>query len=161
MKKGMSFCVLMVTIPYICANNLEKVVYCGQSSPDMLQKGVLELYFARTVQQLPMQSKSNGQTITMQFSLADVAVKPSDIAAINGIQGAGYTVKMHSNVHKQYDLVITYDVTRVLVAYAPTISIDMQHGLVIRFFDQEVLQKMRNQDKPILCVAFLNILANV
>lgn len=154
MKKVLSVCCIVLSASSVSATSVQKVVYCAQSEPDMLQVGSLELYFTQQISCEAIKSDSNTSHATLQVPLSVVVVKPSDMATLNEIKGAGYQVAVQSK-NKQYELVITYDPQRVLITCAPTLSIDMQHGLVIRFFDQIVLHKMRSQDKPVLCVACL------
>ena len=154
MKKIVGMLCIVLCVSSVYANSIEKVIYCAQSGPEMLQMGVFELYFTQNISCEAIQSDSDVHKATLHLLLSGVAIKPSDLATINGIKGTGYQVALHHK-NKQYELVITYDPARVLITCGPTISIDMQHGLSIRFFDQLVLHKMRTQDKPVLCVACL------
>jgi hypothetical protein len=154
MKKVLSIACLVLSVSYVYANSITKVSYCAQAEQDMLQVGVLELYFAQNLLCKADTFERDAHKATIQVQFSGVGIQPSDYATLNGIHGVGYQVTLRSN-NKQHELVITYDPALVFITHAPTISIDMQHGLIIRFFDQAVLQKMRNQDKPILCVACL------
>jgi hypothetical protein len=154
MKKIVSILCIVLSASDVCAHSSARVSYSTQTESDMLQVGALELYCAQNMQYEARASACDAHKATLHFQLPGVVIQPPDLATLNGIQGAGYQIALQAK-NKQYELVITYDPTLVLVTYAPTVSIDMQHGLVIRFFDQMILQKMRSHDKPVLCVACL------
>ena len=154
MKRILFFYGLLLSVSCLYGNSIQKVIYCSQAGPDHLQAGALELYFAQKPQFEVSTAENGGNKATLQIMLFGIVVKPSDLENINRIKGSGYQMAVRRN-NNQYECVITYDPTHVLITYAPTLSMDMQHGIVVRFFDQAVLHKMRNQDKPVLCVACL------
>jgi hypothetical protein len=154
MNRGMIVYSMLISVLYIHANSVQKVVYCAQTEPNMLQVGALELYCVQAVPFEALISGNDTDKKTIALTLPDLVFGQSDREKINAIKGAGYHVALrHDTRHQQ--LVITYDPTYVFVTYAPTLSIDMQHGIVVRFFDQVLLRTMRSQDKPVLCVACL------
>jgi len=154
MKRIVSILCIVLSASDVCAHIGARIRYSTQTESDMLQVGALELY---CTQNMPCEASASGgdaHKATLRFQLSGVVIQPSDLVTLNEIKGVGYQIALRAK-SKQHELVITYDPALVLVTYAPTISIDMQHGLIIRFFDQMILQKMRSHDKPVLCVACL------
>jgi|GEM_PF-3451730 len=154
MRKKMMVYGMLISSLYIHANSVQKVVYSTQSEPNVLQLGALELYCLQTVPFEAMVSGNDTDQKTVALTLPGVVVGQLDCEKINAVKGTGYQVALRNDTQRN-QLIITYDPTRVFVTYAPTLSIDMQHGIVVRFFDQAVLRTMRSQDKPVLCVACL------
>ena len=106
MKKVLSIGCLVLSASYVCANSITKVNYCAQVEQDMLQVGVLELYFAHSVLCRTNIVDGDPHKATIEVQLSDVGIRPEDYATLNGIEGVGYQLALRSK-NKQHELVIT------------------------------------------------------
>jgi hypothetical protein len=75
-------------------------------------------------------------------------------AQLHAVTSEGYA--MSATVQNGTAIItVTYDPAKVSVVCSPLVSISLQHGVVMRFFDQSLLKKLSDQSKPILSVACL------
>ncbi len=154
MKNKLMLVVLLAGSTYLYGVKIQRVVHHSQNDSQALELSVLEVYFS----QQPCLDMARPVTDNAQHALvlqcSDLEISSVDSKKFQAVMGDGYAVSTaaHGNGSK---IIITYDPEKVSVVCCPVVSISMQHGVVIRFFDQSVLKKLSDQTKPILSVAYL------
>lgn len=133
---------------------IQKIVHHNQSDQQMLELSVLELYFSQAPCFNFVRSVIDTGKHMLILQCPDLDISVADRKKLDSIRGDGYMVTT-SVQPNDVKITITYDADAVSVVCSPVVSISMQHGVVIRFFDQSLLKKLSDQNRPILSVACL------
>lgn len=147
------FAVLLVSVR-VYGITIQKIVHHDHSDQQMIELCVLELYFSQPPCFNFIRSVIDNGKHMLILQCPDLDISTADKKKLDSIASDGYTVtaSMQPNNGK---ITITYDADIVSVVCSPVVSISMQHGVVIRFFDQSLLKKLSDQSRPILSVACL------
>jgi hypothetical protein len=145
---------LCATVKY---NQINKVYHhTSHAKGPHLELGSLVFYFAQEphVTLLTSHSIANGlkeDVFLFEKTKADYQV----IQKINQVRN-GYVAKFERTPrNNDLKLIVHYDPKKIGMTHDTFDSIGLQKGLVINFFNKELLEKIRKHPKPILQIAAL------
>lgn len=162
LKKRLSLICLLTFSALACAetqqNQINKMYHHTSQSKNgvHIELGSLVFYFKEEpdFKLLTSRSLANGWKEDV-FLFPKTKVNHDIIKKVDAVL-SGYTAKIESMpAHQDLKLVIQYDPQKVGTTHDTFDSIGMEKGLAIKFFNKELLEKIRNHPKPILQMAAL------
>ena len=154
MKRCLLVYLLVFMVGAASGTSVTRMIYRVHPHEHPLELGVLELYCAQQPDVAVNTIVTPDGREIMELGFAHLEMKPDMIQKVEAIKGDGFAVHTGANRNGR-TITITYDPRSVSVIHGPIVSIGMEHGISVRFINQQLLRTMENHEKPILSVAYL------
>ena len=155
---GLLLCSMSTT--QTAMNQLKKLYHnrVAKGETPSIELGTLVFYFDREPKIEEKESQKKEKSITKKLFLPAVELSPevdAMVQALNRVYDAPYAVHVNavSAPVKGVEITIRYDASKVGISYDTYETISMSKGIVLRFFNQEIINRLDLAKSPIIQTA--------